>query len=165
MWFLVRVLLLLYVVGTEQYLLGRVGTWIPDSTAILLVFCGVKRSPKTAVKWILPLAVFRAFFHPGALLFHIWLLLVAWLVAHTTRRLFFAERWQLQFLLGVGLAWILSEAQGLLLADDGQDPLGRGMLAALVTGLVTPGLLFCFTAFESRVGPEPVFVGTGEETR
>lgn len=164
MWFLVRVLVLLYIVGAEQYLLARVGSWIPDPAAILLVFCGVRRSPGTALRWILPLAVFRAFFHPGALLFHLWLLLVAWLAAHVVRRLFFAERWQLQLLLGVLLAWILSRAQGLLLSEDGQDPLGRGLLAALVTGLVTPGLLLFFAAFESRVTGEPPLVESVEES-
>ncbi len=151
--FLLRTVLLVQVVGLELLLLGRAGRVTPDLSAILVAFCVLEVRASRVLSIVVPLACARALLEPGGLVFHLWLLLAAYIVHLPLRRVLFAGRWQLQMLVGATCAWLLSAVQGWLLTGDGVDPLGRGVLGILLSGVMTPGWFLLLPFVFRRYGP------------
>ena len=128
-----------HLLAIESLLLGRM-VWLPDVTALLVARCALDADTSRAPRLLILLAVARALLWPGGIVFHLWALLVVYLLVWPLRRNLFPERWQFQMLAGGLVAATLSLLQSYVLAGGVGDPLGRGPLGWLLTALVAPGL-------------------------
>ena len=161
--FLLRALVLLQGLGLELYVLGRAGGITPDFSAILVAFCLLEVSPGRTPYVLVPLAIGRTLLQPGGLVFHLWVLLVAYLIVLPLRRVLFPERWQFQMLAGALLALVLCWLPGAVLTEEGIDPLGRGALGILLTGIVTPGALLVLRLLYRGVARRQSRIGSPQE--
>ena len=142
-------LLCVHLVAIELWCLGRLGGWIPDFAALVLVFALVDLRVTRALWVALPLALGRALLLPGGVGTQLWILLAAYCAVLPLRRFFFADRWQLQAFAGFALALLLSMLQAWVLSTTFVDPLGRGWIAWVLTGAIAPGARVVFAAFFS----------------
>ena len=159
--FVLRGLVVLWLLTLELWLVGRHRSPVPDVSALLVAFCVLELRARRTPYVVLPLALGRALLLPGSCLFHLWLLLVAWTVMLPVRRLLFVERWQLRIFTGAGVACILSLVQARLLTG-GQEVLARAPLDWLLTGLVTPGVLLLLPMCYRNLVPERALQPTSE---
>jgi len=147
-----------HVIGFELRMSGRMAAVLPDVTSAVLIVVGLRLTAGRALRWIVPLAVARAFLLPGGFLFQLWLLLVGFLLVRAVRRVINHELWQMQVVLGIAVAAVLSLLFGAALGD-GADPLGRGPIAFLVTGAIIPGVLVCHSILTGKTSRQRADLG------